>query len=895
MPLTPHTKLGPFEILSPLGAGGMGEVYRARDSMLGRDVAIKVLPEEFSQHPHKLARFEREAKLLATLNHPGIATLHGLEEIEGKPFLVMELVEGETLAERITRGPLPVDEALAISQQIAEALEAAHEKGVIHRDLKPANVKVEPEGHVKVLDFGLAKLAENESGSPDEAGSQSPTLSQDATRAGVILGTAAYMSPEQAKGKTVDKRTDIFSFGIVLYEMLTGRKAFSGGDVSDVLASIIKTEPDWSFLPSDLDPRIQNLLRRCLRKDRKNRLQAIGDVRVEIQDLRAEPTVAPEAFRARRPWLAWAAAGVFALAFFVSLWRLPQPEELPESSLRLSADFGAGDSQLYRGYGETVVLSPDGEMLAFVGRMPDGMTRLYIRSLHNLEATPLSGTDGVAHPFFSPDGRWLAFFSGGALKKVSVSGGAVMTMAEAPLGRGGAWGPDDSIVYSPTSRTGLRRVPASGGTPIELTALRPGETNHRWPWFLPNGKAVLFVVQPQGESFNDANLEAVLLETGERKVVHRGGTYPRYAPSGHLLYARETTLFAMPFDPNSIEPTGVPRPVIEGVGVSTVDGTALFALAGNGSVVYVPSSEPDAARRDQLVWVDRQGVEQPAAEVLQGYRDPRLSPDGQHLAVFFSDANGTDVWSLDLGRATWTRMTYGEGNNVRPLWSPDGERIIYSADSGEGVQDIFSRSRDGSGAAEHLTSGGYRIPTSISSDGKTIVFRQNSATTGYDIGMVRLEGEREPEMLLQTPFDEHTGKLSPDDRWLAYVSDESGREEIYVRTLVGAGGKWQISTEGGTEPLWSRDGRELFYRNGQKMMAVAISAEAELRAGKPTLLFEGRYRTGWSSGNPSTNYDVTPGGQRFVMVKQSEETGSDTFILAQNWFEELKRLVPASD
>ena len=773
MALEAGTKLGPYEILSPLGAGGMGEVYRARDSKLGREVAIKVLPEEFTQHSQKLARFEREARVLASLNHPGIATLHGLEKAESpqpersaersgvaereavgvgprgterrQPFLVMELVEGETLAERIARGPLPVNEALTLSQQIAEALEAAHEKGVIHRDLKPANIKVDPEGKVKVLDFGLAKAFADEV--PEGELSASPTLSRDATSAGVILGTAAYMSPEQAKGKTVDKRSDIFSFGIVLYEMLTGKKAFAGEDVSDVLASIMKLEPDWKTVPSDLDPRIQNLLRRCLTKDRKNRLRDIGDARFEIQEILASPRtpVVSETVKARTPMLSWALAALFALAFLSTLWILWPSETSPK---HLSVKLGAGDVQLDSEVGAWAVLSPDGKMLAFVGRTSEGSSQLFIRSLDSLEATPLSGTEGAVNPFFSPDGQWLAFSAPGGLKKMSVSGGAALTIAEVGSFRGGTWGPDDTIVYTPTNATGLYRVPASGGTPVALTILREDEFSHRWPWFLPNGKAVLFAAAPGG-SFDDGTIEAVLLDTGERKVLHRGGTYPRYASSGHLLYAREATLFAMPFDADRIEPTGEPSPVIEGLRRPS-QGVALFSVADDGTLVYVPGV--GGAGESRLVWVDRQGVEQPAAETLRDYIDPRLSPDGRRLAAYIQEAGGFDIWLLELERGTLTRLTFGEALNVRPLWSPDGERVFFASNRG-GDFNIFSKPADGSGTAEQLTEGAYRIPTSISSDGKTIVFRQNSDTTGRDIGMVRLEGEQEPEMLLQTPFD----------------------------------------------------------------------------------------------------------------------------------------------
>ena len=655
MPLQPGTKLGQYGILAKIGAGGMGEVYRARDTKLGREVAIKVLPEEFTQHPQKLARFEREARLLAALNHPGIATLHGLEEAEGKPFLVMELVDGETLAERIALGPLPVTEALTLSQQITEALEAAHEKGVIHRDLKPANIKVDPEGHVKVLDFGLAKAFGDDI--PESVSSASPTLSRDATRTGVILGTAVYMSPEQARGKGVDKRTDIFSFGAVLYEMLTGKKAFTGEDVSEVLASVIKQEPDWKALPADVPPSVVKLLGRCLTKDRKKRLRDIGDAGSEIEEILASPRtpVASEAAQPRKQMLPWALMGIASVAFLVALWRPWQPEIPSESSVRLSVQLGAGDHQLFpygNRHGAMVVLSPDGKTLAFVGRTPDGISQIYLRSLDSLEATPLSGTEGAGSPFFSPDGQWLAFFSGGALKKVSVSGGAALTIAEVSVGRGGTWGPDDTIVYTPTGTTGLYRVPASGGTPVELTTLREDETSHRWPWFLPNGKGVLFIVQAQGESFNDATIEAVLLDSGERKVLHRGGTYPRYASSGHLVYAREATLFAMPFDLDRIEPIGEPSPVIEGIlTYGSNNGASYYAFSGDGSLVYVSGVVSLEQVPRELVRVDREGKASPLTETLGDYETPRFSPDGQRLAVRIGDPN-QEVWLLELSRGT---------------------------------------------------------------------------------------------------------------------------------------------------------------------------------------------------------------------------------------------------
>ena len=751
MPLTPNTKLGDYEILAAIGAGGMGEVYRARDNKLGREVAIKVLPEEFTQHPQKLARFEREARLLAALNHPGIATLYEVEESEGKPFLVMELVEGETLQERIAGGPLPVKEAVTLAQQIAEALDAAHEKGVIHRDLKPANIKVDPEGQVKVLDFGLAKAFADEV--PESELSASPTLSRDATKAGVILGTAAYMSPEQAKGKTVDKRTDIFSFGMVLYEMLTGKRAFSGEDVSDVLASIMKLEPDWKAVPHDLDPRIENLLRRCLRKDRKKRLRDIGDAGSEIEEVLAAPRVpvASETVKARAPMLSWAVAGLFAVAFLATLWILWPTESPLVSSVRLSMNLGAGDHQLAPyivQQGSMVVLSPDGKTLVFVGRTPDGNGRqIYLRSLDSLEATPLSSTENASSPFFSPNGQWLAFFTAGALKKVSLSGGAALTIAEVPIGFGGTWGPDDTIVYGQAT-SGLYRVPASGGTAVELTTLGEGEGTHRWPWFLPNGNAVLFVVGTPGERMEDGTIEAVLLETGERKVLNRGGTYPRYASSGHLLYAREATLFAMPFDADRIEPTGEPRPVIEDVLTygGSLSGASYYAFSGDGSLVYVSGEASFEEIPRELVRVDREGNASLITETLGDWETPRFSPDGQRLAVRKGDPD-QEVWILELSRGTLQRLTFELG--FRPLWSPDGQTVFFTSAN----TNIYSKPADGSGLAQQLTTGStFRVPGAITSDGRSLILRQggDAGSPNLDIGILRLEEEGEPEMLLET-------------------------------------------------------------------------------------------------------------------------------------------------
>jgi len=894
-------RLGPYEILSPLGAGGMGEVYRALDSKLGREVAIKVLPEEFSQHPQKLARFEREARLLAALNHPGIASIYSVEETEGKPFLVMELVEGQTLADRISHGPVPVDEALEISRQIAEALEAAHEKGVIHRDLKPANIKVDPEGKVKVLDFGLAKAFADEV--PDSELSQSPTLSRDATRAGVILGTAAYMSPEQAKGKAVDKRSDIFSFGIVLFEMLTGKRAFAGEDVSEVLACIIKLEPDWKAVPPDIDPRIENLLRRCLRKDRKKRQQSAGDLRVEIEDIVADPIeatgqelLAASAPTRARERLGWGfAVVVSALVGAVVVWSLMRAE--PRSPIRSLIALSPGVRlNTTRG----IVLSPEGTNLVYAG-VRDGDAELYLRPLDQLDGVAIRGTEYAIDPFFSPDGRWLAFFASGALRRVSVGGGPTVTIAEVQSSFGGTWGPDDSIVYAGDS--GLYRVPANGETPSELTTLREveGERGHRWPWFLPNGKAVLFSVQRQNEAVDDATIEAVFLETGERRVLVQGGTYPRYASSGHLIYAREGALFALPFDADRVEPTGESSPILAKVGVGNASGVALFAIAADGTLVYVPELAAQTVRR--FVWVNRGGDEQPVSAEPRNYQEFTLSPDGSRVAVRVRDENSDDVWIYHLEQETSTRLTFDPAGERYPVWSPDGQKIAFGYVGG--ALPMSLKSADGTGELEKIMKEPlFQLPQAFSPEGNVLVFLDRSSTSqGRDLGTVSLGGDGVGVLLLNTEFEERNATLSPDGHWMAYESNESGQFEIYVRPFPDVNaGRWQVSNDGGTWPLWSRDGRELFYAGPQAMMSVSVQTEPTFTMGERDSLFStAPYYSGPTLFYTNRRVAVSPDGQRFLMFREgggsqgaappTEQTG---IILVQNWLEELKRLVPTN-
>ncbi|HYV30534.1 MAG TPA: protein kinase, partial [Candidatus Binatia bacterium] len=811
--------------------------------------------------------------------------------------LVMELVEGPTLAERIAtraRGdsagaglapparvqqaaPLPLDEALGIARQIAEALEAAHERGIIHRDLKPANIKVTEGGTVKVLDFGLANAFNPQDSAANLNQTNSPTLGMAATQAGVILGTAAYMSPEQARGKPVDKRTDIWSFGCVLYEALTGRQAFAAETVSDTIAAILGRDPDWQALPVATPTKILDLLRRCLQKDVSHRLRDIGDARIEIEEAldpsRAIPVIGavlvePRAVR-RRQAIAWsltalAAASIGALVW--SLLRAPAPPTRP--IVRLAVSLPPSD-RLALGLTPTITLSPDGSRLVYVANH-SGAQQLYVRPIDRLEATAIPGTEGAESPFFSPDGQWLGFFAEGKLKKVSLSGGAPLTLCSAPLNRGASWGPDDNIILNLSfGVSGLFQVSAAGGTPKPLTIPdgKKGEISHRWPQILPGGKAVLFT-NWSGGSFDDARIGVQSLETGERRTLLEGGTYARYVPSGHLVYARAGGLVAVPFDLKRVAVTGPPVSILEDVSMHPTSGVAEFSSSDSGSLAYVAGGTRGDERT--RLWVDRKGAAQALPASPRAYFSPRLSPDGQRLAVGIFGISGSNqgVWLYDLARGTLTRLA--ETALVPfPFWTPDGKGLTVNL-AQQGPLNLFWMAADGGGSAERLTtSDNPQFPGSWSPDGQVLAFSEVDPTTGYDIWVLRLEGDRKPQPFLHTPSNESAPTFSPDGRWLAYQSDESGREEIYVRPFPSPGGKWLISTEGGTQPVWARNGRELFYRNGDKMMAAAVETKPTFAAAKPKLLFEGHYETGIYPSLP--NYDVSPDGRRFLMIKSSEQ------------------------
>jgi len=907
MGLEAGTKLGPYEILSPLGAGGMGEVYLANDPKLDRQVAIKVLPETMTRDIERVARFEREAKLLASLNHPNIAAIHGFDSSDGTRFLVMEYVEGETLASHLKNGSVAVEDALDIAKQIAEALEAAHGQGVIHRDLKPANVMIRPDGTVKVLDFGLAKAMAEESSGASEA--NSPTITANFTRPGVVLGTAAYMSPEQARGRLLDKRTDIWSFGIMLFECLTGDRLFQGETANDSMGAIMHKDPEWSLLPPSTPPTIQLLLRRCLTKDRKRRLHDIADARIELENAIVDPTasslgLASAALQADRvggargilrralPLLTVVLAVSLAVSVLAPrFWNTAKPQMPVQLNVEISPDV-----PLWTDHGAQTVLSPDGTRLVTVAGT-DQNRLLYTRRLDQTELTALSGTEGARHPFFSPDGRWIGFFANRKLKKVSVSGGAAISLCDAAGGafsRGGTWGSDGTIVFVPNVTTGLWRVSDAGGTPQQITERAKGERTHRWPFFLPGGRAVLFTSQNVSFDFDQANIEVLNLETKERRVLQRGGSYGRYLPTGHLVFVQGGTLFAVAMDPDTLRVQGSPVPVLEGVTSQVDSGGAEFAFSDTGVLVYHPGEQ--GTTNTSVVWVDRAGQTTPLLETPGNYHSPRLSPDGTKLAlVQYDRASADDIRIYDIQRKTLSRLTFAEGSSIFPAWSSDGSRIFFSSSPDAGPFKIFRKPADGTGAAEPLTTGDEPdFLTDVSHNGSTLLYAQLDADANVNILTLALEEDGQPELFLQTPFIDTYARFSPDGRWIAYRSDESGRNEIYVRPFKHGGGKWQVSTDGGSFPCWSSDGTELFYRNGKALMVVAVTTEGStFQPGTPTLLFE------LESGGASLYwpYDVAPDGKRFVWIRNDAPLGPEAvdhshmrFIF--NWFDDVKAKVP---
>ncbi len=915
MALSPGTRLGVYEVTAQIGAGGMGQVYRATDTKLKRQVAIKILPPSVAADADRLARFQREAEVLASLNHPHIAGIYGLEESAGITALVMELVEGDDLSQRIARGAIPVDEALPIAKQIAEALEAAHEQGIIHRDLKPANIKVRPDGTVKVLDFGLAKAMDVGSGGSSGAGgpgglSMSPTMMSPAQMSGigVILGTAAYMAPEQAKGKSVDRRADIWAFGVVLYEMLTGQGLFDAEDLSETLAAVLTRDVDLTSMSAAVPARVRALLRDCLIRDPRQRLRDIGDARIVLDKIIAGaaddavvPTAATPPFALRRQTIPLVIGSVLATALVAmpATWMLTRPPA-PATAALMRFSIGVQTAQPLSAFigARDVAIAPDG--LSIVYRSSSGRQgQLALRRLDQLDSQPLTGTTDAHGPFFSADGRWIGFFAAGEMRKVSISGGAAISLGGVGIGtRGASWTPDNAIVFATDAFPGLRGI-SSDGRPSNLHT-KPDDAQHEighwFPFALPDGRGVLFTVA-YGEA-DSAQIAVLDLKSGERKTLVRGGSDAQYvaAPgatghTGYLVYAAGGALRAVRFDAAKLEVIGDPVQVLDHVMVAN-SGEANFALSPGGTLVYVSGGVARADQR-QLVWVDRNGREEPISAPPRAYVIPRISPDGTRLAIQLTDEE-RDIWTWDLARRALTRVTFDPGLDVQPVWTADSRRIIFASARRNGAFNLFSHAADGTGHDEPLTDGAnQQFPNSVTPDGAQIVGYQVTPKGASSVVQFPLKAasaaQRPAEPLVQTATGLMNVEMSPDGRFVAYQSDESGTFEIYVRPYPNTNdARWQVSAGGGVQPAWARNGRELFFMDpAGALTSVAVqTAGGTFTSGKPVVVVQKKYSTPL----PFRAYDVSPDGQRFLMLKESVDASSSstTMNVVLNWTEELR-------
>jgi serine/threonine protein kinase len=878
MPLSVGDKLGPYEILAPIGAGGMGEVYRARDTRLDREVAIKVLPAPLAHDPERLARFEREAKVLASLNHPNIAQIYGVEESNRAPALVMELVPGEPL-----KGPLPLETALNYARQIADALEAAHEKAITHRDLKPANIMITPAGVVKVLDFGLAAVTQP-SATREGDPTNSPTLTMQATQAGMIMGTAAYMSPEQASGTPVDKRADIWSFGVVLWEMLNGHRLFDGETISHTLADVLRGPIDFDTLPKETPRTIRNLLRRCLDRNVKNRLRDIGEARVAIDNVGKEPEVAaasvPVPRHGKLPW-AVAALCLIVAAVFAALWFMRSMPPPMASQFTVDAP---PDTAFTNSFAATAV-SPDGRYLVFGASRDSARSSLWLRPLDSLAARPLPGTESANSPFWSPDSKSIAFFADRKLKRVELLGGAPLVLcdAAADLGAsvGGTWSRDGIILFG--GADGLRRIPASGGQPVLLTRtdVSRQEAGHGYPQFLPDGKHFLYFIQSGSPNTQgvyagsvDRPQERVQVVRTDAKAIY---TQPVASRSGYLLWLREQTLLAQRFDPGKLLLEGDPAPVAEEIAVNEIQRAAFWA-SDAGLLV----SRSGGAGGQKLVWMSRDGKRTEQGG-MDDYNSLRLSPDGKRVAFGRGRATA-NIWLLEFARSVLTRLTFGMKTDYYPVWSLDGRQIAFSSNR-SGVFQIYRKDAGGVGQEEQLTSGpNDKLVTDWSRDGKYLLYSQNDSETSLDLWALPLDGDRKPVPVLQSPFLESGGQFSPDGKWVAYHSTESGRIEVYIRAFPSSSGKWQISNRGGAIPRWRADGKELFYVSPDfKMMAVTIRVSAaSVEADTPRELFAALVA------GLTSPYDVAADGQRFLLSERPEAQSGAPLTVVVNWQAGLK-------
>jgi eukaryotic-like serine/threonine-protein kinase len=895
-------RIGAYQIQARIGAGGMGEVYQARDTKLGRGVAIKVLPRSFAADADRLARFEREARMLAALNHPHIATIYGTEELDGTQGLVLELVEGPTLAERIAQGPLPIKEALAVAQQIAEALEAAHEQAIVHRDLKPANIKFARSGDVKVLDFGLAKAFAGDTSSPDF--SRMPTVTATELR-GTILGTPAYMSPEQARGQAIDKRTDIWAFGCVLYEMMTGRVAFPGQTISDTIAAILEREPAWDTLPEATPQSVARLLRRCLEKDLKRRMRDAGDLRIDLEDTLAAPSHATSppntpGLVTRRDAISTVVGAVIGAAatggVAISRYRGAVPRSLTQFAITAPEN-----GVFVPSFNKRVAISPDGRHVAFNagfgGASPEAF---FLRSLAELESKRIKEVPSGGSAFFSPDGRWVGFITNAApllIRKLALSGGAAITVCPRDAFAGAAWADDDTIYFVSANPGGLLSVSAAGSEAKEVAKIdfANGERQHKYPYALPGGNAVLLTVTTADiATFDEARIVAFTPGTGQRKVLVQGGTHPRYSPSGHLLYAHDGKILAVRLDPERLEVQGQPSTVLEGVQMSRNTGVANYDVSASGDLAYVRGICDGGART--LVWVDRDGKSGPVPLPARSYLHPRLSPDDRRLAIEV-EGPSHDLYVHDFERGILANITT-DGVSHWPVWSPDGNELGYRSGP-MGHFTLWRVPADRSRVPEKIEAKGIsQNAESWSPDGRTIAYTAQLPGSGVPSSiMVAHLDNAESESLSGGKAAQGSPKFSPDGRWVAYCSNESGKPQVYVEAFPAPGPKIQISSDGGTDPVWRRTGGELYYRNGDSMMAVDVSTGSRFMAGRPRELWKGHYSHGMSSscgppGATSSNYDVTADGTRFLMIKDEDQdrATSKEIVVVQGWADEVSRL-----
>jgi len=850
-----------YKIISKLGEGGMGAVYRATDTKLNRDVALKILPPAFAEDTPRMARFAREAQLLAALNHPNIAAIYGIEE----GAIVMELVEGDNL-----RGPVPVATAIEYARQIASGLEAAHEKRIIHRDLKPANIRVTSAGIVKILDFGLAKAADPDSPA-DASPTMSPTLSLAMTQAGVILGTAGYMSPEQARSKPVDKRADIWAFGVILYELLTGATLYAGETVGDSIAAVITREPDWSALPSDTPPHLRRLMERCLRKDPKLRLRDIGDARLALDEPDTQNSQVPTPSATHRSWLPWALVaicGVLAAGWWRAS-RTPEPQPLLRASI-LPPENAAFDA------GTIPALSPDGRRLVFTATTA-GRKQLWVRDLDSMASRTIPGSEDADYPFWSPDGRFVAFFTANKLKKADLSGGPAVTICDVMIGGGGTWNRNDVIVFAPGPATPLFHVPASGGTPVPLTTLAANESegSNRYPWFLPDGRHFLFTAR-----YKDAQRNAIYvgdLASKERVRLFAGSSNAVYTPPDLVLFIRGETLMAQQFEPGRMRISGEPVPIAEHVTDDHIGSSGKFTTSQTGMLAFYTGGSLVSA--SYLTWYDRAGKVMGTVGPAGARLSPKVSPNGDLVVEDRIDeaSIGLDLWLHHVQGGTDSRLTFNQSSTF-PVWSPDQSQIAFQSFQPDGMAAIHQKSTTGAGKEESLWAmRGFTVPTDWSMDGQFIIFTNQGAKTGNDIWALPLTGDRKPFPILQTPANEASARISPDGHWLAYQSDESGTPQIYVVAFPGKEGKWQISNQGGTRPVWGRDGKELFYiAADQQMTAVDVKTGAAFAHGTPRSLFETRT---W----PLPTFDISPDGKRFLIVSPAGHDSLASMTLMINW------------